>query len=132
MRFVDHKIQARLRKQPANKTADKSVCPGHWYFCDFGFIRSSTSNHSRPNPATDRIVHSVDGFNCYLLVVDEFSRYAWVFLCASKEPPIKEMSAFLRVFGLADCGVLQCDQGGELAKSTKWRSQMLTEFNYKV
>ncbi len=42
------------------------------------------------------------------------------------------MSAFLRVFGLADGGVLQCDQGGELAKSTRWRSHMLKEFDYKV
>jgi hypothetical protein len=132
MRFVDHKIQARLRKQPANKTANKLVHPGHWYFCDFGFIRSSTSNYSHPNPTTDRIVHLVDGFNCYLLVVDEFLHYAWVFVCASKEPPIEEMSAFLWVFSLADGGVLQCDQGRELAKSTKWHSNMLMEFNYKV
>jgi hypothetical protein len=74
----------------------------------------------------------VDGFNCYLLVVDEFSRYAWVFLCASKEPPIDEMSAFLRVLGLVAGGGLQCDQGGELAKSTRWCLHMLKEFNYKV
>ncbi len=74
----------------------------------------------------------MDGFNCYLLVVDEFLPYVWVFLCASKEPPIDEMSAFLRVFGLADGGVLRCDQGGELAKSTRWRLHMLKEFNYKV
>ncbi len=74
----------------------------------------------------------MDGFNCYLLVVDEFLRYAWVFLCASKEQHIDKMSAFLWVFGLADGGVLQCDQGSELAKSTRWRSHMLKEFNYKV
>ncbi len=120
LRFVDHNIQAQLHKQPANKTASKSGCPGQWYFCDFGFLRSSTSDYSHPNPETDRIVHLVDGFNCYLLVADEFARYAWVFLCASKEPPIEEMSAFLRVFGLADGGVLQCDQGSEHAKSTRW------------
>jgi hypothetical protein len=132
LRFVDHKIQACLGKQPANKTASKSGRPGQQYFCDFGFIWSSTSNYSHPNPATDRIVHSVDGLNCYLLVVDEFSRYAWVFLCASKEPPIDKMSAFLWVFGLKEGGVLRCDQGGELSKSTRWHLHMLMEFNYKV
>ncbi len=105
LRFIDHKIQALLCKQPANKTVSKSGCLGQRYFCDFGFLGSSTSDYSGPNPATDRIIHSVDGFNCYLLVVDEFLRYAWVFLCASKEPPIDDMSAFLRVFGLADDGV---------------------------
>ncbi len=132
LRFVDHKIQAQSRKQPANKTASKSGRPGQWYFYDFGFLRSSTSDYSHPNLAFDRIVHSVDGFNCYLLVVDEFLRYAWVFLFASKKPPIDMMSAFLRVFGLADGGVLRCDQGGELAKSTRWHLHMLKEFNYKV
>jgi hypothetical protein len=91
MRFVDHKIQAHLHKQPANKTASKSGRPGQWYFCDFG-----------------------------------------LFLCASKEPPIDKMSAFLLLFGLAEGGVLQCDQGVELAKSARWRSHMLMEFNYKV
>ncbi len=63
LQFVDHKIQARLRKQPANKTASKSGCPGQRYFCDFGFLRSSTSDYSCPNLATNRIVHSVYGFN---------------------------------------------------------------------
>jgi hypothetical protein len=117
MRFVDHKIQAPMRKQPANKSVVKSWCPEQRYFVDVGFLHSSTSDYSRPNPATDQIVTSVDGFNCYLLVMDEFSHYAWVFLCSSKEPPVEEMLAFLRVFGIAKGGVLRCDQGGELAKS---------------
>ncbi len=74
---------------------------------------------------------SVDGFNCYLLVVDESSQYAWVFLCLSEEPPIDKMSMFLRVFGLAKGGVLCCNHGGELAKSLHFRSHMLKKFNYK-
>jgi hypothetical protein len=105
-----------MRKQPANKSAVKSWRPGQHYFVDFGFLHSSTSEYSHPNPATDQIVTSADGFNCYLLVVDGFSCYAWVFLCSSKEPPIDKMLAFLRVFGLAKGGVLHWDQGGELAK----------------
>ncbi len=117
MWFVDHKIQARLHKQPANKSAVKYWRPGQRYFVDLGFLCSSTSDYSHPNPATDQIVTFVDGFNCYLLVVDEFSRYAWVILCSSKEPPIDKMLAFLCVFGLAKGSVLCCNQGGELAKS---------------
>jgi hypothetical protein len=35
LHFVDHKIQARLHKQPANKTASKSGRPSQQYFCDF-------------------------------------------------------------------------------------------------
>jgi hypothetical protein len=132
LRFVDHKIQACLCKQPANKTASKLGHPGQQYFCDFRFIWSSTSDYSRSNPATDRITHSVDGFNCYLLVVDEFLHYAWVFLCASKEPPIDKMFTFLWVFGFIEGGVLQCEQGRELSKSTRWRLHMLMEFNCKV
>jgi hypothetical protein len=43
-------------------------------------MRSSTLDYARPNKAIDRVVLLYDGFNSYLLVVDEALRYAWVFL----------------------------------------------------
>jgi hypothetical protein len=76
----------------------------------------STSDFSCPSLATDRVVHSLDGFNSYLLIVDELSRYCWVFLCSSKEPPIDEVSTFLDIFGQDNGGIIQCNQGGELDK----------------
>jgi hypothetical protein len=73
---------------------------------------------------TDRVVTSIDGFNSYLLVVDKFSRYMWIFLCKSKEPPIDD------TFGLQEGGVIRCDQGGELAGSEEFITSMLKHHNY--
>jgi hypothetical protein len=90
------------------------------------------SDFSCPNLATDWVVPSLDGFNSYLLIVDELSSYCWVFLCSSKEPPINEISAFLNIFGQDNGGIIRCDQGGELAKSNAFVSTMLKNFNYIV
>ena len=102
------------------------------FYVNFGFMRASTSNYSKPTPETDRIITSIDGFTSYLLVVDKFFGYMWVFLCKSKEPPVEEMSAFLSTFGLQEGGVIRCDQGGVLACSTEFRTLMLKDYNYKV
>jgi hypothetical protein len=64
------------------------------------------SDFSCPNLATDQVVCSLDGFNSYLLIVDELSRYCWDFLCSAKEPPINEVSAFLDVFGRDNGGII--------------------------
>ena len=56
----------------------------------------------------------------------------WIFLCMSKEPPVKEMSAFLSTFGLQEGGVIRCDQGGELARSNEFHTCMLKDYKYKV
>ena len=132
LRFIDHKVRATIRKCRSRKVATKATKPGQCFYVDFGFMRASTSDYSRPTPTTDRVVTSIDGFNSYLLVVDKFSRYMWIFLCKSKEPPIDEMSAFLSTFGLQEGGVIRCDQGGELAGSEEFITSMLKHHNYKV
>ena len=73
--FIDHKVQAQIQKQPAGKHAVKAPLPGQRFFVDFGFMPLSTSDFSCPNLAMDRVVRSLDGFNSYLLIVDELSRY---------------------------------------------------------
>ncbi len=62
---------------------------------DFGFMRASTSDYSRCNKAKDRVVLSYDGFSAYLLIVDEASRYVWIFLTNSKSPPMDIVQEFL-------------------------------------
>ncbi len=51
-------------------------------------MRSSQSDYTRPNKRTDWVMKSWDGFSFYLLIIDEASQYAWVFLTGSKDPPI--------------------------------------------
>lgn len=108
-RFIDFKEQARIRKQAAGRTAERTTENGKRFYMDFGFLRASTSDYSRPDKKRDRIIQSYDGYNSYLIVVDEASRYVWVFLCKSKDPPLNIIHKFLRKFGCADGGFIRTD-----------------------
>lgn len=131
-RFVDFKEQARIRKQPSGRDPNKASIRGQRFYMDFGFIRASNDDYSRPNIKKDRVVESFDGYNSYLLIVDEVSKYSWIFLTMTKEPPIELSKHFMKEFGNEDGGSIRCDQGGELARSTEWRTMVLQEFQYKV
>ena len=105
---------------------------GERFYVDFGFLRSSTEDFSRPNEDSDRVVQSFDGFNSYLLIVDRHSRCVWVFLCKSKDPPINEMSGFLRICARKEGGYIRCNQGGELANSEDFFTTMQRDHQYRV
>jgi hypothetical protein len=117
---------ARIRKQPAPKGRHPSRAKAKQqrFFMDFGFLRASTSDYTRPDPKRDRVITSFDGYNSYLLVVDEFTKYVWVFLCKSKDPPIATVEWFLKANGLPAGGNIRCDQGGELASCTEFVTKM--------
>ncbi len=88
------------------------------------------SDYSRPDKAKDRVVRSYNGYSSYLLVADEALRFAWVFLTASKEPPIDIVRAFLAQHGHSNGGCIRTNQGSKLAQSTTFRDLLLCEFNY--
>ena len=92
--------QARIRKQPATrgKHPSRAVTASQRWFMDFGFLRSSQFDYSRPDKSKDRVVTSFDGYNSYLLVIDESTKYTWVYLCTSKEPPISLIEMHLDHF----------------------------------
>ena len=69
----------------------------------------------QPNAGTDQVVKSFDGFESYLMIVNESSRHVWVFLTESKEPLTETTAAFLRRHGHKDEDMIRCDQRGELA-----------------
>jgi hypothetical protein len=118
-RHIDFKEQAYIRRQPANKLAERIPGCGSEFFMDFGFLWASLDNYKRPTKAHDRIVLSYDGFCAYLLIVDSASRRVWAFLTASKDPPLAILRAFMRKFSLSD-GIIQTDQGGKLARSNEF------------
>jgi hypothetical protein len=68
---------------------------------DFGFMCASSSDlgPGTADRSQNRVIFSYDGFSSYLLIVNEASRYIWVFLTKSKEPPLDIVSAFLRQHG---------------------------------
>jgi hypothetical protein len=73
-----------------------------------------------------------DGYTSYVLIVDEKSKYSWIFLRKSKNPPVDLVRLFMKQFGKEDGGVIRVDQGGELARSNVFRTTMLKEFQYVV
>jgi hypothetical protein len=57
---------------------------------------------------------------------------AWIFLTASKEPPIDIIRAFLTQHGHANGGCIHTDQGGELAQSPAFRDLLLRKVHYTI
>jgi len=104
-RYIDFAEQARVRKQPAGRDPDKVTERAARVYLDYGFIRASNEDYSRPDRKKDRIVESYDGYTSYLLVVDEVSKYAWIFLTKSKEPPVEICRIFFKQFGNVNGGI---------------------------
>jgi hypothetical protein len=115
LRFVDHKEHARIRKRAAGRTLVPAILPGQRFGMDFRFMRASTADYRKPDTTKDRVVESFDGYAAYLLIVDEATKYIWVFLRQSKILPTDLVSHFLQMYGRKSGGVIRCDQGGELA-----------------
>ena len=130
-RDIEWKNQAGIRKQRAGSTPMKVTHAGERFYADFGFVRASAIDYTKPSKEKDRIVQSYDGFNSYLLVVDEISKHLWVFLTKSKDPPTDLMLMFLSKFGLPQGGILRTDNGGELAGSEHFRT-MMAKAHYTV
>ena len=131
-RFIDFKAQAQIRKQAAQRSAVRTSDRRRRFYMDFGFMRASASDFGKRSKATDRVVFSYDGYSSYLLVVDEASRYIWVFLTSSKDPPIDIVSAFLTQHGHEDGGCIRTDQGGEFAGSAAFIDMVLRDYRYTV
>ena len=131
-RFIDFKEQARTRKQAAQRSALRTTERKQRFYMDYGFMRASTSDYSRPQKGRARVVRSCDGFTSYLLIIDEASRYVWVFLTANKEPPLDIISEFLRHHGHDNGGCIRTDQGGELARSIAFQDLLLWKYHYTL
>jgi hypothetical protein len=131
-RFIDWKEEARVQKQAAGKSAKRTMDIGRRFYMDVGFMRALSSDYSRPNKKHDRVIDSWDGYSSYLLVVDEASRYIWVFLTKSKEPPLDIIDTFLDRFGHVNGGSVRSDQGGELARSFTFSDLLLRKHKYVI
>ena len=70
-------------------------------------------------------ITSIDGYNSYLIIVDQVSRYIWIFLTASKSPPIFAAQSILKEFkSKTKHRTVRTDQGKELGRSTKFQEMV--------
>jgi hypothetical protein len=63
-----------------------------------------------------------------LVIVDKATPYVWVFLTASKQPPLEIIAEFLHHHGHEDGGSILTDQGRELARSFDLQDLLLWKF----
>ena len=131
-RFIDWKEEARVQKQPAQRTAERTSDIKRRFYMDFGFMRASTSTYGTRTSSSDRVVLSHDMHSAYLLIIDEASRYAWVFLTDGKTPPVQIVESFLQRFGHKEGGSIRTDQGGELARSTQFTTMISDKYHYVI
>jgi hypothetical protein len=99
---------------------------------DFGFMWASASDYSKQDKLKDRVVYSYNGFSSYLLIVDETTRYIWVFLTSCKDPPLDIVAEFLQQHGHKDGGCIWTNQGGELAPSLEFQDMLLWDHHYTI
>jgi hypothetical protein len=100
------------------------------FYINYGFMRASSLNYSRPDKTTDRVVLFYNGFSSYLLIVNVATRYIWCFLTKTKEPPTNLLDAFFQHFGHKLGGSICTDQGGKLARSSALADLLLREHRY--
>jgi hypothetical protein len=129
-RFFNFKEQARVRKQAAQRSAERTTEAKKRFYMDFGFMRSSRLDYSRPDKRLYRVIASWDGYSSYLLIVDEASHFIWVFLTKSKDPPIDIIDKSLQKFGHANGGSICTDQDNELAGSSVLSDMVLRTHFY--
>ena len=81
---------------------------------------------AQPSPRSRMILISqvrMGGYNCYLLIVDEFNRHIWIFIFANKTPPIDTLNTFFNTHGLkTDLCHIHIDQGGDISNSISFRN----------
>ncbi len=128
--FVDFKEQAQIWKQAAKHSAVCTTELKRHFYMDFGFMHASTSDFSWPDKTKDRVIQSFDRYSSYLLIVDEASRFVWIFLTASKELPLDIIREFLTQHGHSDGGSARTNQGGELARCSALQDMLLQDFHY--
>jgi hypothetical protein len=128
---------SRPSAKPDHHSAESSPTPtvynahcqrGQHFHIDFGFMRGSGY---KTMDVDGKIVTSIDKYNSYLLIIDRYSRYTWVFLTKSKSPPLNILRKFLTEHGPTDLKhrIIRTDRGGELWGSQAFQD-VVKDFDY--
>ena len=98
--------------------------PGQHFHIDFGFVRGSEFKQTKDG----KTITSIDGYNSYLIVIDRATRYTWIFLQSSKQPPLTVIKLLLSKFKSPNPHrTVRTDQGGELGSCTAFKELLATD-----
>ena len=118
--------------EPINDNDDiiiKNAIPGQYFHMDFGFVRGSKYTIKQE---TGHTITSKDGYNSYLVIVDRATRYTWIFLTKTKEPPVNIVRKVLRKFKCkSPHRAVRVDQGKELGNSIDF-SKMVNDEGFTL
>jgi deoxyuridine 5'-triphosphate nucleotidohydrolase len=99
--------------------------PGQHFHMDFGFVSGFEEDG---NPTLRKNTTSIDGYRSYLLIVDRKTRYMWVHLSTTKEPPLDAARLILRKFKCENPHrTVRTDQDKSLAKSNDFKKMVEQE-----
>lgn len=125
-----HKVSVSQHLEEEDDFYLPQALPGQHFHFDFGSMRTKDYQYEDVEGKTQT---SVDGKNAYLLVVDRSTRYMWVYVTSSKQPPLDFCKSILHKFksSTKHCTV-RCDQG-ELATLQQFNQILVEEgFNLEV
>ena len=119
-----HQTLAQLHNNPEDDFYIPNALPGQHFHFDFGFMHTKHYQHEDAEGTTQT---SIDGKNAYLLVIDRSTRYIWVYVTSSKQPPIELCKSILHKFKSATKHrTVRCNQG-ELATSQLFNQLLVDE-----
>ena len=129
---------AKLKKAPRGKQGDHStdLQLGQVFSMDIGFIRGPKNLAAvlaRTEDSAPKVIESRQGYVCYLLVIDNKSRYTWPFPMKSKSLPLALIKTFLETHGNHMCHNrrVRTDGEGSLAESSACRT-LLNQLGYTL
>ena len=97
-----------------------SLHPGDMFHMDFGFPRG---HHYSKTDELGRLQTSIDGHRAYLLIIDRKTRYIWITVTKTKQPPCDAVTKFLELHGRrTGHRTIRTDKGGELWGSLQFRN----------
>jgi Reverse transcriptase (RNA-dependent DNA polymerase) len=124
---------AKMRKQKGKTEAQReNITPNSTFHMDLGFIRGPENlQEILKNGETPKqtVIESHDGYTSYLLIIDGATRYIWIFLNKTKNPPIQLIDNFLATHGnnQQQPGSITTSKGGVLEKSKTFQQHTKTQ-----
>ena len=101
-----------------------SDTPGQHFALDWGFMRGSSWSDKKD----DKLITSIDGMRCYCVIVDKATRYTWVILSSSKDPPVDAVRQVLKKFrSKTPQRTVRLDQDRALGKSKEFLEMLQEE-----